>query len=144
MKSKILFLCTGNYYRSRFAEIYFNYHAPLKGIEWEAFSKGYRAANANNIGPISVFAQDALLQRGISDYPERFPEQVTEEDLQAAHRIIALKEKEHRPFTKEMFPDWEHKIEFWHIDDIDVAMPHDALPRLEDKIKELMDELIPE
>ena len=139
MKSKVLFLCTGNYYRSRFAEIYFNHHSPALELNWEAFSRGYRAANSKNVGPISIYTKEALAQREISDYDrDRFPIQLTEEDLKIADLIIAVKEKEHRPFTQEMFPEWENKIVFWHIDDIDAALPKDAIPLLEDKVKSLM------
>ena len=37
---KILFLCTGNYYRSRYAEEIFNHMARNKGLPWRAFSRG--------------------------------------------------------------------------------------------------------
>jgi protein-tyrosine phosphatase len=36
----ILFLCTGNYYRSRFAEELFNHHAERAGLYWVAQSRG--------------------------------------------------------------------------------------------------------
>jgi protein-tyrosine phosphatase len=36
----ILFLCSGNYYRSRFAEEQFNHHAELAGLDWVAQSRG--------------------------------------------------------------------------------------------------------
>ncbi len=36
----VLFLCTGNYYRSRFAEILFNSVAGNMGLPWQASSKG--------------------------------------------------------------------------------------------------------
>jgi hypothetical protein len=36
----ILFLCTGNYYRSRYAEELFNHLAKVKGHSWRAFSRG--------------------------------------------------------------------------------------------------------
>ena len=37
---RVLFLCTGNYYRSRFAEILFNQLAPTRGLNWRADSRG--------------------------------------------------------------------------------------------------------
>jgi protein-tyrosine-phosphatase len=36
----ILFLCTGNYYRSRFAEVLFNSVADKMGLPWRAASRG--------------------------------------------------------------------------------------------------------
>src|SRR5947199_205561 len=36
----VLFLCTGNYYRSRFAEVLFNSVAGKMGLTWRASSRG--------------------------------------------------------------------------------------------------------
>lgn len=36
----VLFLCTGNYDKSRFAEEYFNHRAILLGAGWRADSRG--------------------------------------------------------------------------------------------------------
>ena len=40
MSHKVLFLCTGNYYRSRFAEMLFNALASRKDLDWTADSRG--------------------------------------------------------------------------------------------------------
>jgi protein-tyrosine phosphatase len=40
MPKLVLFLCTGNYYRSRYAEELFNHLARAEGIGWRAFSRG--------------------------------------------------------------------------------------------------------
>ena len=37
----VLFLCTGNYYRSRFAEILFNSVASKLGLPWQASSSTF-------------------------------------------------------------------------------------------------------
>ena len=37
----VLFLCTGNYYRSRFAEELFNHEAGRAGLYWTAQSRGF-------------------------------------------------------------------------------------------------------
>jgi protein-tyrosine-phosphatase len=49
----VLFLCTGNYYRSRFAEELFNHHADRAGLNWIAQRRPYltvRAACAQRAG----------------------------------------------------------------------------------------------
>ena len=50
----VLFLCTGNYYRSRFAEVLFNHVAGERGLGWRAESRGLDlAGGVNNMGPQS-------------------------------------------------------------------------------------------
>ena len=116
----ILFLCTGNYYRSRFAEVLFNSVAGKMGLSWKASSRGLALERGvNNIGPMAVSAVKALQVRGLRAAAEisRFPIQVTAEDFEAAHWIVALKEAEHLPLLRERFPAWAEKVEFWHVDD---------------------------
>jgi protein-tyrosine phosphatase len=56
----VLFLCTGNYYRSRFAEELFNHHAERCGIGWVAHSRGLALERGtHNIGYISPFTRGA-------------------------------------------------------------------------------------
>ena len=51
----ILFLCTGNHYRSRFAEILFNFVAGRMGLPWKAFSRGLALERGvNNVGPMAM------------------------------------------------------------------------------------------
>jgi protein-tyrosine phosphatase len=50
----VLFLCTGNYYRSRFAEELFNHEAERASLPWIAQSRGLALERgANNVGPIA-------------------------------------------------------------------------------------------
>ena len=60
----VLFLCTGNYYRSRYAEILFNWHAAGGGLAWEAQSRGLDP-DPRNAGPMSVSTMAALRKLGI-------------------------------------------------------------------------------
>jgi protein-tyrosine-phosphatase len=117
----VLFLCTGNYYRSRFAEVLFNSVAGKMGLPWRASSRGLALERGvNNIGPMEVSAVKALEARGLRAVAEfgRFPIQATVEDFEAAHWIVALKEAEHLPLLKERFPAWAETVEFWHADDV--------------------------
>jgi predicted translation initiation factor SUI1 len=116
----VLFLCTGNYYRSRFAEVLFNSVAGKMGLPWRASSRGLALERGiNNVGPMAASAVKALEARGLRAVAEfgRFPIQVTVKDIEAAHWIIALKEAEHLPLLQERFPAWTEKVEFWHVDD---------------------------
>jgi len=137
---QLLFLCSGNYYRSRFAEAVFNHLAIQRNLPWRAFSRGLAIWMAE--GDLSVFTEEALQQRGI-DRSLTGPTRVrlSEPDLQRAHKIIAVKEAEHRPMMREQFPAWEHRVDYWTIDDLDFAQPEEALPLLEALVHQLATEL---
>jgi protein-tyrosine phosphatase len=116
----VLFLCTGNYYRSRFAEILFNSVAGKMGLPWRASSRGLALERGvNNVGPMAVKAVKALEALGVraGDALTRMPAQVTGDDLEGAALVVALKQAEHLPLLQERFPPWAEKVEFWHVDD---------------------------
>ena len=95
----VLFLCTGNYYRSRFAEVLFNSVAGKMALPWRASSRGLALERGvSNVGPMAASAIAALEALGVRavDAAARFPVQVTIDDLEEAERIIALK---HAPNT---------------------------------------------
>jgi protein-tyrosine phosphatase len=138
----VLFLCSANYYRSRFAELFFNDHVKNKGISWRADSRGIVVGRHNNPGPISRHAVGRLDELGIHlNGDTRFPLQLSEADLSAADLVIAVKEAEHREMLAGAFPAWVDRVEYWHIDDVDYADPNEALPVLENKLRALMDRL---
>jgi protein-tyrosine phosphatase len=137
----VLFLCSGNYYRSRFAEQFFNLLAPQHQLDWLAESRGFRNS-PNNVGPISEQAIKGLQARGIRlPEPVRFPKVVEARDFEKFNHVIALKEAEHRARMEERFPDWADRIEYWHIHDLDFAEPDEALLELEAKVRALVERL---
>src|SRR5438094_5305957 len=116
----VLFLCTGNYYRSRFAEVLFNAVAGKMGLPWQASSRGLALERGvNNVGPMAVSAVQALEALGVrtAEAVNRSPAQVATGDLEGAALIVALKHVEHLPLLQERFPAWAEKVEFWHVDD---------------------------
>ncbi len=136
----VLFLCTGNYYRSRFAEALFNHLAFEAALTWRADSRGLaieRLDKPDAMCPDAVARLEALgihLQR-----PLRFPISATDDVLAAADRIIALKRAEHHPLLQRTYPAWVDRVEYWHIHDADVAPPEQALVELEQQVRQLLD-----
>jgi protein-tyrosine phosphatase len=128
----VLFLCTGNYYRSRFAEELFNDRAERSGIDWIAHSRGLALERgANNIGFISPFALRALKELEITARgTNRFPLQCAAADLASADFVVAVKEAEHRPLMRERFAQWEHVPNYWNVHDVEDAPPAEALTLL--------------
>jgi protein-tyrosine phosphatase len=139
----ILFLCTGNYYRSRFAEHLFNHLARSKGLNWRAESRGLALERGvNNIGAISHYAKTALAERGIILLDdERLPQSALLEDFQSFTQVIAIDESEHRPLMTERFAEWVDNIEYWLVHDIDKTGADEALGQIEASVIDLIDKL---
>ncbi len=125
----VVFVCTGNVYRSRFCGYYFNALAERCGLRWRATSRGLKAWMADGQGPISHHTMERLVACGIHVGDDvRFPVQLTAADLENADLVVAVKEAEHRPMMEEQFPQWANGIEYWHIDDLDCAHPRRRCP----------------
>ena len=137
----VIFICTGNYYRSRFAEAVFNHHAAAKNLNWRAFSRGLAIHMAPDDG-LSIHTRIALFARGIPLHCTAANKvAVTESDLRRATRRVALKEAEHRPYLRAHFPEWEDKVEYWHVHDLDVTQAAEALAEIEAKVIALVQQL---
>ena len=139
----VLFICTANYYRSRFCEHLFNHLAAQSHLTWMAISRGVATElGAGNVGPISPYAILGLQARGVP-LPDAFrgPEHLWKEDLQSADHIIVLDEDEHRPFMERKFPAWADKVTYWHVGDLHVATSEEALALAEENIRTLFQRL---
>jgi protein-tyrosine phosphatase len=136
----VLFLCTGNYYRSRFAEELFNHRAAEVGINWQARSCALAIERGlNNIGPLSPFVLWGLTTRGLSARRvNRSPQQCSTLDLESADYIVALDEVEHRPIMSERFPQWATRIRYWEIGDVPLLQPNDALALIDVRVDGLV------
>lgn len=137
---KVLFICSGNYYRSRFAEHVFNRLAERERIAWRADSRGLRAGECpTNVGPISPHAIEGLSRRGWSvSKDERYPLQLTEADFESSDRVIALDDLEHLPMMEAQFPEWKDRVEYWRVHDLDKWPPETALEKIEALVRELI------
>jgi protein-tyrosine phosphatase len=137
---RVLFICTGNYYRSRFAEAVFNYHAERRQSRWTAFSRGLAIHLAE--GYLSVYTAEALNTRQIHlrhTGPARAS--LSEEDLLGSSYRIAMDRSEHLQMMLDQFPRWADQIDYWDVSDIPFRSSSDALPEIELKVMQLLDKV---
>ena len=125
----ILFLCTGNYYRSRMAEEMFNHFAEERGLTARAFSRGLSTSfeNNGNVGSFSKFALRVLTRYGIAPRcADEFPQRVTADELRDSDVVVALYQRDHAPMLAEQFPEFSEKVIYWSVPDLDEMSADEA------------------
>jgi protein-tyrosine phosphatase len=134
--NRVLFLCTGNYYRSRYAEEIFNHQVRREGLGWRAFSRAVaEKLSPENVGPISSHALNALQARSIAPGgAARNPVLCTVDDFAEAELVVALKDAEHRPMIEHRFAGVAHRVEYWDVDDIEYLDPQTALGKIDELV----------
>jgi protein-tyrosine phosphatase len=138
--NQVLFICTGNFYRSRFAEAVFNHSVRQAGLNWNAVSRGLAIHWAE--GYLSPFTMEALQQRGIDlQNTGKSRVQLTVHDLENSAVRIAMSKDEHYPMLQEQFPEWVKKIEYWRVPDVQFTSPQIALPAIERDVQILLERL---
>lgn len=135
----VLFICTGNFYRSRFAEAVFNHHAEQLGIAERACSRGI----SPHEGSMSPYTERAMAERSIDmARTTPLPTKLTVSDLARAKQVIAVHEQEHRPLLAKHYPEWVDRVTYWSVGDLPLA-PEVALPMIERHVMVLMREFQP-
>jgi protein-tyrosine phosphatase len=127
--SDCLFVCTGNWYRSRFCEEYGRY----LGLDCD--SRGLDVARVDEERPpawkhyrLSFFTGQRLERFGIVPR-DRGPLPLTVDDLAGTRRVILLDREEHRPMLLARFPEWTReaeasgRVEYWSCRDLP-KLPH--------------------
>lgn len=143
LEGVLLFICTGNFYRSRFAEHYFEHCCEVQGIDWIAESRGLRGWDTGARGRMSPATVDMMRELGVSvPYVIRSPHLTTPTDVEAVTRIIALDGSEHRPLVGQWLAKFEDCIEYWEVPDVDRVDPSVALPAIVEQVDRLVAELV--
>lgn len=139
----LLFLCTGNYYRSRFAEEYFNHFARLRRLDWRADSRGLSPdmGGLDNVGTISRNALRELERLGVvPNKHTRSPRSLAADELAEFDRIIAISRIEHEPMVAAALAAEVARFEYWEVGDIHLEAPPEACARLARLIDAVLDE----
>lgn len=123
---RVLFICTGNYYRSRLAELLFNHYAARAGIDWEADSRGL--LSGSNLKGLSPSAR-RYLEAVNFPLPEemlRDPRTFSVDDLPCFNLVILLNRSEHLPELEKRFQplvrslEQEGKLRTWNVYDVPI------------------------
>jgi protein-tyrosine phosphatase len=137
---KIIFVCTGNYYRSRFAEAWFNFSKGQDVDDWHACSRGLMTECAPT--SISPHTKDRIEKLNIpKECYQPLPVSLTLEDLESADMVIAMLTEEHYPMMREKFGEWADRIRYWDVHDLDQWTPSQTLPAIEIQVGLLVAEL---
>lgn len=135
----MVFICTGNYFRSKFAEIYFNYVSNRLKLDWVAISRGIDISNPNNVGCISQNAINQLNYLGIP-LPNDIspPTLLTNFDFVNAGCLIAVNHTEHFSAISSNYNFEDAALLYWDIKDIQEENPTLSLNKLKAKIDDLI------
>jgi protein-tyrosine phosphatase len=113
--NKVLFLDGANFFRSRFAEAFFEHAAQREQLLWQADSRAWDPDPSIYFGPFSPHVIHTLSMLGIEYNSDvRFPLRVQEQDFRKADQIICLDSPEMVQHLPE-FLMYNDKIEFWDI-----------------------------
>jgi len=104
---KILFVCTGNSYRSPVAE------ALLKKFQGDL---EVESAGTQPAGMIAPNAKKFLERENALEKLKRMPEGIDQKNLEKYDLIVAMKQN-HKNEILRRFPQMEGRIEIWNIDD---------------------------
>lgn len=126
---RVLFICTGNSFRSPVAEALARKYKP----DFEVESAGVSPADK-----IAGNGRRFLEEEGCLEYVKPSPDPVTERALEEADKIVVMSD-EHKEYLLNEFQVSEQKIENWDVSDpINFGVdPREAFEEIKRKVKNL-------
>lgn len=121
---RVLFVCSGNYYRSRLAEVLFNHAAERNGLEWRAESRGLlKTGELKGMSEHAVaYLKDHELGHLAAEARDPLPVDV--EDITGFDLVVGMCREEHEPIINQKFLSIARamvkagRIRYWQIYDI--------------------------
>ena len=135
---KVLFVCTANIHRSRFAEEVFNYLAKKGDSAHQAFSAGLRVGDYS-FRTIYYPALDILKKFNITPLrPSIHSIHIDDVELSEYGRIICMDEGEHEPMVTANVNLDDGLFEYWNIIDEPKVKSEISLPKCFQKVEDLL------
>lgn len=139
--NNILFVCTGNIFRSRFAEEVFNHLCKINGVDATAFSAGLQVGRYKQ-RKIYWPAMNELERLKIE--PLRSNEEsvhIDDIDVSIYDQIICMDEEEHKPMVRSNELLSGFTFQYWNIVDMPKVSSDISLPKCYKKVESLIDQL---
>ena len=139
--NNILFVCTGNIFRSRFAEEVFNHLCKINGVDATAFSAGLQ---------VGRYKQRKIYRPAMSELerlkiePLRSNEDsvhINDIDVSIYDQIICMDEEEHKPMVRSNELLSGFTFQYWNIVDMPKVSSDISLPKCYKKVESLIDQL---
>lgn len=135
MRLKVLFVCSGNSYRSPVAEALLRKYAPA--------SVNVDSTGTSPISSISDHAKEFLQRENASKYLKKHPEELEMKQLRDYDVIVAM-EMKHRFSILRRCPECSGKVEVWNVNDpYDTSTDYEeeVYQQIKTKVKELAERL---
>lgn len=144
MMKNVLFLCTGNYYRSRLAHEYFNYWCAKLALPYQADSRALSQALEGNGNKGNIATEVVQILTGLEipcHSQHRPPLSVTADDFANAELIIAMDKDEHLPMVSQDYVAVKDKVNYLNVGDVHVEPVYVAVPKLIKQVDHLISTL---
>ena len=139
--SKVLFVCTANIHRSRFAEEAFNYLCEIHNKNHHAFSAGLRVGDYSARKIYYPALKNLKAFNIVPLRPNDLSKHIKDVELEDYDKIICMDEIEHKPMVDSDPQFSNYNFEYWNITDIPKVDSDVSLPMCYKKVENLFNEM---
>jgi len=138
---KVLFVCTANIHRSRFAEEVFNFFCTKHNKDYHAFSAGLRVGDYSYRKIYFPALENLKIFNIIPKRPNDLSKHIKDVNLENYDKIICMDEDEHKPMVNSDPKLSNYNFEYWNITDMPKVDSNVSLPICYKKVENLLNEM---